>query len=411
MRKILLVFLTLFILLQVVIFFLDLSHDEELSFESNQLISKVKTNEESRAYYYLLGIIARQDEEPEEVGRQLFARYQAYENDSSYKIINYPASKKLPLPSGDLFCKIREEGCLKRLFVVDNEYYDLLKKHQVLLSRFKKFREFEEFTILTKPSIDEIIPPYVYIARAQRLELLSAIESYKQGQTEKSINNLLEQLASRRDSLAYQYSLIPKTLYLQMLSDIVDVLNIILLETGVSIEKINHLNSSEINLSFAAAREFVVSVDTMKKLGAELDGHQDDKKILSRLAGLLYKRNMSINAIEPFFTEMGNDSLLTPAEFAEKTKNASQIKPKTSKIRNYIGSYLINTPGIFIENYTSKFMDFNAKVELINHQAEGFDNAKNPYYINEAPVFYEDKVCFRGPIEDEVFRRCIRTKF
>ena len=334
------------------------------------------------------------------------------EDDKSYEVNEYPESKKIIFPKGDEFCKTWEEGCLEYLFSEDIGTTNLMKGYRVLIARSNRFHEFNEYKTLSKPTISELYPPYPYIANAERIKVLEAISLYKSGDTPKSIEKLIVQFSELRKLMSLQDNLVGKLVFLLKLSEIVDVLSVIMSNEKSNVEAIQSLSEKEKSFYMIAAREFAMSYYTFKNL----DRHPEFFKIGGNFPGwltrIVYKPNMTINAIAPIYHRLDNLAKLSPSEFSEKVKNEERISPSTSKLRNYVGDLLI---AIFPEfdEYVARFYDFDAKIALFNQVHvlnRDLDSMNNPYYGPEIPEKTDEKLCFRGPLEDKRSLRCLRVK-
>ena len=386
--------------------------DDDLNEEAQDLFGRIDTDGESESYLYLFGIFAEEGENPVNVGKTILEEYRKLEDDESYEVNEYPDSKKLTLPKGDEFCKTWEEGCLEYLFSVDIGTTDLLKDYRVLITRSNRFHEFDEYKTLSKPTINELVPPYQYIASAERIKVLEAISLYKNGDTPKSIENLLAQFSQLRNSMSLQDNLIGKLVFLMKLSEVVDVLSVIMSNEKSNVEAIQSLSEKEKSFYMTAAREFGMSYYTFKKL----DRHPEFFKMGGNFPGwltrIVYKPNMTINAITPIYYRLGNLAKLSPSEFADKIENEERFSPSTSKLRNYVGDNLI---AIYpeLDLYVARFSDFEAKLALFNQVHvlnRGLDSMNNPYYGPEIPEQSDEKLCFSGPLEDKRSLRCLRVK-
>lgn len=407
MKKILLIVIVPSILLALVLLG---QIDDTLSPEAVELIGQFKEPQESQAYLYLLGIYASKNDDPVEVGKRLFEEYKKQESDDSYELVEYEQSKKISLPSGDLFCKVWEEGCLARLF--DSEFDEKLQAtHGLLISRVNAFYDFDEYTTLTKPSIMEPYPHYRYLSAAERLKVLNAIGVYKAGAPEEAILALQNQFKRLRRVLELQDNLVGKLVTLSSLAEIIDVKSAILSAASLQTDRLENLTLSEKDLSAAFARELALLYKAFKDVDKHPQFFSTQRKVPSWLTRLVYKLNMTINAVAPRYTRFIHLSKLTPAEFARQVKEEPKQTASVSKLRNYIGFALAETSPEF-HFYVAQFKDFEAKVELFNHRyhlQRDLAEASNPYYDNEKPEILEDKACFRGPFEDIKFLRCLRT--
>ena len=387
--------------------------DDDLSEEAASLIHRIDTESTSEAYLYLYGIFASEDENPVIVGENILEEYQKLDADGSYKIAEYPDSKKLVLPKGKEFCKSWEAGCLAYLFSSNISAETLLSEHSVLVARSNRFLDFEEYTTLSKPTIHELFPPYQYISAAERIKVLEAISVYKNGDVSKAIDSLLVQFLKLRKSMELQDSLIGKLVFLMTLSDIIDVLSIILSIEDVKVEMIPELSKSEKSFHMIAAREFGMSYHTFRNLDKHPEFFGMDGDFPGWITRLFYKPNMTINAITPIYYRLEYLAELSPADFAKSIKAEEDINLSTSRLRNYVGDVLIAISPEFDE-YVARFSDFDAKLALFNqvhHLKYEPENMKNPYFGTEAPEESDGRLCFSGPLEDKRSLRCLRVKY
>lgn len=386
--------------------------DDGLSDEALDLIGRVEAGVESESYLYLTGIIAGEDESPVLVGKSLLEEYRKREADESYKVEPYPDSKKLALPEGEAFCRASTDECIGYLFSGKIDAGKLLKDHGVLVSRSNRFFEFDEYRTLTKPTVSELYPPYEYIMAAERIKVIGAISAYKNGDTETAIESLLNQLAKLRKSMELQDNLIGKFVFLVKLSEVIDVLSVILSNEGLEAEMIPGLSDSEKSFYTVAAREFGMSYNTFKSLDRHPQFFEMGGDFPGWITRMLYKPNMSINAVAPRYTRLERLSRLSPSEFAREVEVEDKARPSTSKVRNYIGGVLISyAPEL--EKYVAEFHDFDAKLALFNqvhHLKLAPGSMENPYYGNETPKEADGKLCFRGPLESQRSLRCLRVK-
>jgi len=388
--------------------------DDDLSEEAHNLLGRIDTNGESESYLYLFGIFAEEGEDPVNVGKKLLEEYRKLEDDESYEVNEYPDSKRLTLPEGDEFCKTWEEGCLEYLFSVDIDAIDLLKNYRMLVSRSNRFHEFNEYKTLSKPRINEPFSHYQYITSAERIKVLEAISLYKNGDAPKSIENLLVQFSKLRKSMSLQDNIIGKLEFLMKLSEVIDVLSVIMSNEESDVEAIESLSETEKSFYMIAAREFGMSYYLLENINK----HPERSKMKSPfslgrgLIRIFYKPNMTINAITPIYFRLENFAKLSPSEFAEKIENEDRLSPSTSKLRNYVGNTLIASYSEY-EEYAARFFDFDAKLALFNQVHilnRDLDSMKNPYYEVEIPEQSGEKLCFSGPLEDKVSLRCLRLK-
>lgn len=400
------------IILATIVLVLFTQVDDDLSEQATTLISRLETDAESKSYLYLYGIFAKEGEKPELVGKRLLEEYRKSIADESYEFVEYPDSEKLPLPEGEAFCRSWEDGCLEYLFSSEIDAEALLSENRTLLSRSNKFHGFNEYTTLSEPRISEIYPPFQYVAAAERIKVLEAISFYKNGDAKKSIESLSEQFSKLRRAMESQDSLVGKLVFLMKLSEIIDVSSIILSNEDINVEKIPNLNKSEKSFYMIAAREFGMFHYTFKDLDKNPDFFEVGGKLPGWITRMVYKPNMTINAVAPIYYRLERLAQLSPFEFARQIDAENRVRLSTSKLRNYAGNVLISVAPDFSE-YVARFFDFDAKLALFNqvhHLKLEPDTMKNPYYGNETPQNSDGNLCFKGPLEDKRSLRCLRVK-
>ncbi|WP_444928895.1 hypothetical protein ACJJIF_13625 [Microbulbifer sp. SSSA002] len=386
--------------------------DDDLSKESIDLIERTHGKNTSESYLYLHGIFASEEEDPISVGSQLLSEYRKLDTDDTYEIIEYPDSKKIASPTGKDFCQVWEDDCLKHLFSSQLNIENLLSEHHVLVSRVDRFFEFNEYTTLSKPTIHELFPPYQYIAAANRIKTLEAIAAYRGGDAQKALDSLSLQFSKLRRSMKLQDNLIGKLVFLMKLSEIVDVMSIILSNCDTKARLIPSLSQTEKSFYMIAAREFGMSYYIFKNLDKNPEFFSLDGKFPGWLTRIVYKPNMTINSITPIYSDLERLTQLSPADFAKQIEFANNTPLSTSKLRNYIGSALVSISPEYTE-YAGKFHDFEAKLALYNqlhHLKLEIGNMTNPYYENEAPKNSNGSLCFSGPLEDKRSLRCLKVK-
>lgn len=387
--------------------------DDDVSEDSIKLIERLETNAKSEAYIYINGIFAAENEKPATVGKKILDEQIKLSINTAYEPIEYPDSKKLPLPAGNEFCNLwGDVNCLAYIFSSNVDSSELLVKHRLLVDRSNEFLDFNEYQTMVKPTIDAIIPPYQYIAAAERLKVLDAISIYKNGDTSRSINSLLTQFVKLRKAMELQDNLIGKLVLLMKLSEIVDVLSIIASNENISLEPIPRLTKSEKSFHIIAAREFGMSYYMFKSLDKNPEFFEYHGSSPGWAIRILFKPNMTINAATPIYYQVEKTSHLSHSEFVAKIKSETSTNIPTLQLRNFIGHKLI----LFIpdfNDYIARFLDFDVKLSLFN-QLHNLKlqpkEMKNPYYGKEEPENLDNKLCFKGPIKDEKHLRCLRVK-
>lgn len=407
MKNLILIFVPVLVLLVLMT-----QVDDDLSEESENLISRINSKSTSESYLYLYGIFASDGEDPVNVGRQLLDEYRKLDADESYSVIDYPDSKKMSLPTGDEFCTLWEDGCLEYLFSSQVNISSLLIEHRLLVARSDRFFEFVEYETLSKPTLHELLPPYRYLAAAERIKVLEAISVYRDGDAEGAIDSLSLQFSKIRRSMELQDNLIGKLVLLAKLSEILDVMSVILINTDGKAKLISRLSQSEKSFYIIVAREFGMSYHMFKHLDKHPEFFDIGGNFPGWLTRILYKPNMTINSVEPIYSRLDRLAQLSPSDFAKQIEAGDKVSLSTSKLRNYVGNVLVTISSPDYAGYVASFHDFDAKLSLFNqvhHLKLKPDNMKNPYYGDEKPSEVEGNLCFSGPLENKSSLRCLRV--
>ncbi|MEC8525041.1 MAG: hypothetical protein VXZ24_12460 [Pseudomonadota bacterium] len=397
-----LVFVTLFFAVQ---------YDDKPSSEVESLVARFTDGKDSEAYLFLLGIYVQEGDDPVALGRQIFESNSSIEQ--SEGVFDYPESKKLSLPDGDGFCSFEDEDCIGFLFSGSVRVAKLIEHHWELLERSDRFFQYDEYRTMAQPKVDEIFPEYKYLLRAQRIRLLEAIDSYKRGDVSASVESLVTQFSVMRSANERQDNLVGKLVLLIMQSDILEVLSVILSESGRQVAEIARLSASEKDFGMVSAREFGILYYGFKSLDKhpqffELKGEfSNAPEWLVRAA---FKPNMTINALAPLYLLPEKLAALSPAEFAQEVADPESYTPSTSVLRNPAGNVLLGIEGPAYEEYVARFHDLDVKISLFNQLYYlGLDTSSltNPYHGSETPTFENGRLCFSGPMEDKSFLRCL----
>ena len=408
MKKILLI-LT-FVVLLTSLLFVFTQKDDDLNEAVTDLIGLIDTGADSRSFLYLYGIYAHETEDPVALGKKRLTEFEKAEADSDYVQVAYDQSRKLALPEGEYFCPIWEEGCLNTLFSSNTQATQLLEQHRVLISRVNTFLGFNEYTILTKPSHVEELPPYEYVSAAERIKVLNAIEVYKKGEPEQAVKLLQAQFLQLRKALMLPGSLVGKFVILMKLNEIINVYSVILFQESMTTEKLPLLTLAEKDFGMAAAREFALMYKLYKELDKQANFFKGDGNVPAWLVRAVYKPNMSLNAISPVYQRLESLARLSLSDFAKEVDVPLTIS--NSKLRNMYGASLSRYVPNY-DKYVGRLMDFDAKLMLFNHtfaSGEPATSFVNPYYEKGFAIEKGKRVCFAGPLDDTRHIRCLRLK-
>lgn len=384
--------------------------DDNLSAESTELIERIDPSTQSEAYLYFLGISASEDEDPIAVGRRLFEEYQRLGDDENYQVSEYPDAKKLPLPTGNEFCKRWEKGCLATMFSGQFDVQSLLEKHKTLVARVDTFFSYDEYKTLSKPTPQAVIPEYQYLSTIERLRVLEAISYYKKGDAAQAIEKLMSRLSILRKAMELQDNLIGKLILIVKLSEIVDVMSVMLSSTNVDVPLIPPLSQPEKSFHQIVTREFLLGYYYLEKLDRNPHFFDEEATYPGWAIRAVYKPNMTINAIASMYYRLEALAQLTPAEFAKQVGTYDDGVESTSALRNVAGNILLDVASLQMSAYVARFNDLDVKFSLFNqryHLKRDSEAMNNPYYGIEKPTENNGRVCFTGPVEDKQSLRCL----
>lgn len=406
MKRVLVVLVGVLLTLVMVV-----KYDAELSDSARALLDQAKSDGDSPAYLYALGLAAGEGEEPAALGRRLLDHYHAVAPEDFYEDFVYEKAGRLSLPESELFCAPLTRHCLRAIFTSDYDVESLVAEHRILVDRLERFHAFDEFETLAQPAAHMPFLPFTHIARAERLRTLIAVSHYRAGDAEKAVDLLLDQAIQIRRALALQDNLIGKMVFLSQLSNTIDVASIILAQVNIPIDPVSKFSQSEKSFDDVMAMEFAFAHHIAHDFLRNPEAYEENETTPTWLFRMFYKPNMSMNALTPLYYRAQDLARLSPADFAREMEAAPSKKYSSVPGINYFGNQFLADPPFF-EEYIGRMMDLDAKLSLFNqlyHLKRQTADIDNPYYPGDAPIFSEEKLCFRGPLEDKKGFRCIRT--
>lgn len=385
------------VLVWVSLVVLVMKPDEELNEVATNFVNQLQQEKQSRAFMYQQGMSVPAGQNPIEATATLETNV---EN-------KYP--DRLPLPAGNLFCSISNDtDCIKTLFTHQQNVETIKLEHRELLLRYEHFLSFNEYRTTTETKIDEVFPKYSYFTKAERINVLEAIEYHKDDQSVAAVNLLYGRIAKTRNMFKLQDSLIGKMVYLAILNNLVDVTSIIVSESGIAVDPIILLSPEERDLSEVAAREFGYSYNGVKTI---VDDLKDNSWVARGIAKIAFKTNMTVNATSVTYARMESLSTLSFMELSREI-SMGRLPLRTSMFWNPGGYFLINEfDATDYDKYVVRIFDFNAKLTLFNqryYKQVDFDAISNPYFKGELSKVHPDKVCFNSFYEEERVR-CLKT--
>ena len=403
--------------------------DEELSGSSRKWLNLSETGTPNEAFLFLFGIAAPENEAPIRWGKMRLAQYHAllaqgtepgrnltgseqpadpeHKDTSEGLLPGQRTAKEIELPQGGYFCSRREPDCITRLLAITaDDMKQLGEENRVLRERVQQFLMFDSYRTTALPDIQEPFDYLFYLSAGLRLELLGAIALYNTDQPGPAVHALLDLLARTRKHLKLQDTFLGRAVVASNMADTLDILALISSRSDPEGLTIDQLTVEERDVRRIAAREFRGHYRLLRKMDRNPGFFAEDEPVPGWYVRLLFKPNMTANAMAPVYDRLAELSLMEHAAFAEAIK--VPLKPETTPwISNYAGNILLNTGSEDLRKYVGLLLDLNLKIYLFNHRGADPASLSNPYYPGQPPKRTAQTICMDGPYEDPRQIRCI----
>ena len=269
--------------------------------------------------------------------------------------------------------------------------------------------------MLTRPSAYDPMPPFTYIAQASDLVNRESIKELKDLNSGHAVSLAMDNIVNLRRNLVQQDTLIGKMVYLKLLSENIDFAYLIARRIREKpIIEISSLTKKEKEVEKVFAREFTISNNMFtEEIGTKLPDW---------VSKLIFKPNMTINALVPFYNGVIRNAGLSHLEFAAEIAGDQQQEIRKSWVRNPLGTVFSNmlsvVPSLF-DPYLIRIFDLDAKITLFNAAMKIstpellVGSLRSPYFESEHDVYLSEdgrKICFDGPLPMHRDFRCLRIK-
>lgn len=397
--------------------FLFLLLDDELTAETKQLLEEPPTDKNNSSYFYLMGIMASENESPLEVGKNIYASIvaseEAYENKKAFTYIEYPENKRLPLPSGELFCSDWNNTCLATMFSKINSLNET--ENATLLKRYLEFMEIPDFRNLSKPRPEEIYIPYQYIVKGSHAFLLKNIKIAADGNPKKATSDLLKNITQTRKKMETADNLLFKVIYASILSHTIDTVYVINKKFKTSKKiKLDSLTADEMDFSAVFKREFTAYYNYFKYLDKNPHIFNEKDYYPPVIVRMVFKPNMTANGVSIYYSNLIKLSRSEPIDFTVETSRSREKQKHSNSIRNFVGDRLVAVAPPNFDKFIARKYDLSIKIDLFNKTIHLSDDEikkleiHNPYYKrNEKLIIERYRACVSGPLEDINSIRCI----
>lgn len=373
----------------------------------------------SRAFAFLMGFDVPASEDPVQMGKVRISQSLSVVQNTQ---ADDDPPARISLPTGDGFCRIRQQGCLDSILAQGASLTDLLSRHELVLSRYQQFLQFEEFNSMTPLDAEAIVPPVSFLSTGNKLMQFSVIVESRAGNRDKGSQILEYNIASLRRHLSYADTLMQKVFIGSLIADSLD-LAAGLYSRGL-IEPLSGLQPlvpEEITLEQAIQREFASHVQNFSHIAANGMPDSETNKPPSQF---IFKKNRSINTLYKELHQLLIRSSL-PAALVDDAFYAHRKKQEKNalySLSNPVGSIVVKTV-VNLEPVVFRLRDLDCKlkllgirmqvpphtgVDLLTHLPDSVD-ISNPYEPEKLMALNSENqtMCFDGPASQRPNARCI----
>ncbi|HJN49274.1 MAG: hypothetical protein QGI68_13940 [Pseudomonadales bacterium] len=365
------------ILALLVVLFVLVSADEELVPEVAAWLASPpeRPMDVDNGYIYFIGILAREQDDPLQVGLQAIGSLAERRREPVFFISSeseeYPPSRRLDLPRGDPLCVIGSPGCLEHMLLQSDKLETLIDSNLVLLDRYRSFLRHSHYTTLTESSADDIDIPYNAITRVNRLLHVSAVKQLIDGNHRKFAATLIDDITAKRSLLGKADDFILKMTLISALAEDFRLISQLyskgLYGQGLidPDDKIfADFSKSERSWELAMKRRFNRHADKVYKFFDGLDLSEDGINPLAWPVALLHKPNKTLNDIYPKFHRNYQLSIMSPSQFMDSSRNPADESNIFTR-SNIIGSILNRKAMVSYQGYIVVMKDIECFIKLV----------------------------------------------
>lgn len=396
------------------------------SAEAKQWISEATDPEPESlvSYQYLLGINASADEEPVAYGERLVA---AARNNEPH-----PASQPyLDLPSGELYCRIRQEGCLKNLLSNSVEISRQLSQNKLLLARTREFFAFESYQSPVGQAESAAARSYGYLLIGDKLAQFDIISNATSGRVSAATDMLTERIKKLRKSLAEVDSLSLKMLIVSLLVDNLDLAAGLYAQSLVKqIDTLAELTPQENSMVGPLRQEFVSHASVFQALATDFESVELNKPetgFAAFVSRITFSKNRAINAVYSEYRKLlvkaSLPTIIIDEALAKATGRVDAVKKPLLDLDDVVGSALNAGERIDLAPFVFRLRDLDSKLKLLRIRMTTGSFVSEPYiesihdsvdlsnpYNPGQTVMYDARqksMCFDGPRPDYHGARCL----
>ncbi|MBV35717.1 MAG: hypothetical protein CMP47_09750 [Rickettsiales bacterium] len=388
LKKASLIILTLLVLLVVLLQFDDSLKPETKAWKES---TEQAIQNDNDAYFYFLGMMAPEGEDPVVVGKEIHSKVKAQPVDD-FDVDNVEESRKnsnygevyriengLTVDKPRTYCRAFIKHCFETLLANSSQAQELVTNNKLLKNRYRKFLEMPNYQQMHPMANWKSIPSYQYLIDANNITLISLL-ALENGET---LNQQFSRLISQtRQKLTQSGSILEKMIYVAIMNHNLEFYNLLYTH-----------NQIETPLTFAnltqEEKDFEKAMSYELLSGSAVMDHYDFKwyRIVARA---VIKKNIMLNKQYEYAKAYSAISRLPANE---------QIKPETweenlpeednflQKYRNYSGWILHQIAQPAYDDYIYRVSDLDAKISLLNWRIQQASEAKiNQPYLESHPT-------------------------
>lgn len=408
----------IFSAVSVIAIIIALQFDDDLSPEVRDWLSIIdeKSNTASEAFFYLTGMIATNEANIVAVGREIHNAVKTLEKNNTTGSEHpawqgYPESKRLEHPDNadPIYCILWKQPCLSKVITASDRWRSEVNRWHDIYQRYLSFIEYEEFSTLSQPHTNEVMPPYQYLHYGNRLRLFEMLAKASLGNPELAVSALLGDITMLRNQLNVADNLIHKIIFTMFISYNLDVIMHIKTRYGLNnIGAISLLTPKEQSLELPLIREFALMHNTMIELDKHPEFFETSGHAPAWLVRAVFKPNRTINKVYHRYAEAVRLSRLPADQFAIQSSQQKPQRESVFNLLNYTGNILADITGLNYRTYIARLHDLNAKIHLANALLTDNSALMNPYYPDTVVNIHAlANTCLDGPYPDERNLRCI----
>ena len=393
--------ISLFIIILLIVLLGLLQIDDRLSPETKAWMEKTQTavNTDNDAYFYFLGLMAPENQDPIDVGKAIHQQVLAqplptYNADGSKKKLAseeeyqvYNIDEGLKVRNKKNYCRVFEAGCFERLISDESKTLELVENNHVLHQRYKKFLSLPDYQMMHPIGNFVSWPNYQSLIDSNNISLINLLAVESQDQLNRQYAELLDET---RLKLSQAGTIIEKMIYVALVNHNLEFYNLIYKHDVIN-QPISLKSLSEEEKDMLHPMSYESLTGTAMSNHFEFAWYELVNKAF-------IKKNMILNNYYETTQQYSKLSKLPPHQQVTAKTSDGTISNEVSfldKYRNLSGWVLTQIAIPAYDDYMFRVSDLDAKIAVLNwrlqqpHDAdineeylEQHDTARlNPYKI------------------------------